>query len=75
VRIIDARQSGAISGGPDDERAFSSRRARRDRVFLVAVRNVRFRAPYARTSAADAMDGARYRRTRDEGRALRVLAF
>jgi hypothetical protein len=33
-------------------------RARRDRVFLVAVRNVRFRAPYERTPAADAMDGA-----------------
>jgi hypothetical protein len=37
------------------------------RVFLVAVRNVRFRAPYARTPAPDAMDGAPYRRTRDEG--------
>ena len=68
-------QSGAISGGPDDERAFSSRRARRDRAFLVAVWNVRFRAPNARTPSADAMDGAPYRRTRDEGRPLRVLAF
>jgi hypothetical protein len=54
------------------KRAFSSRRARRDRVFLVAVRNVRFRASYARTPTADAMDGAV---SKDEGRALRVLAF